>query len=97
MKHEKEWYTCDRCGKSIDEIPSNVIEKIFTRMEFGNFVDIKMMTATKSGYVSDVKLIAPNVYSTEICEYYNGKRKHIHLCRKCRKEFERFMRNGNNN
>ncbi len=29
MKHEKkEWYTCDRCGKSIDEIPSNVIKKI---------------------------------------------------------------------
>lgn len=94
MKHEKkEWYTCDRCGKSIDEIPSNVIEKIFTRMEFGNFIDIKMLTATKSGYVSDVKLIAPDVYSAEICEYYNGKRKHIHLCGKCRKAFEEFMKN----
>ena len=21
MKHEKEWYTCDRCGKEIDRLP----------------------------------------------------------------------------
>ena len=92
MKHiQKECYTCDRCGKKVDEIPSNVIGKIMKRIEFGTQVYIMMLTVSKSGYVSDSKLIAPNVLSAEINEYYKGKRKHIHLCGKCRKEFERFM------
>lgn len=25
MKHEKEWYTCDRCGEEIKTLPSDSI------------------------------------------------------------------------
>lgn len=93
MKHiQKEWYTCDRCGNKVDEIPSNVLGRILKRIEFGTPIDIMMLTATKNGYVSDVKLLAPNVSSAEINEYYDGNRKHIHLCGKCRKAFEQFMK-----
>lgn len=93
MKHiQKEWYTCDRCGGKIKSIPSNVIGNIFKRFEFSDPTEIMMLTADKAGYVSDAKLILPNVYSAEIIEYYIEKRKHIHLCGKCRKEFERFMK-----
>lgn len=93
MKHiQKEWYTCDRCGRKIENIPSDIIGKIFKRIEFGKPVEIMMLTADKNGYVSDEKLIAPDVCSAEINEYYDGKRVDIHLCGKCRKEFERFMK-----
>lgn len=91
MKHKKEWYTCDRCGKKVDEIPSNVIDKISKWFKFGKPVEIMMLTADKTGYVSSTKLIMPDVCSAEIIEYYKEKRRNIYLCGKCRKEFERFM------
>ncbi len=93
MKHiQKEWYTCDRCGKEIDNIPSNKIMRKFKRIESFSPVEMMVLTADKTGYISDSKLIMPNICSAEIIEYYNKKRKHIHLCGKCRKEFERFMK-----
>lgn len=93
MKHdEKEWYTCDRCGKEINNIPSNKIGRAFRRIKSCEPVEMMMLTADRSGYVSDSKLIMPNVYSVEIIEYYEKKRKHIHLCGKCRKAFEQFMK-----
>ena len=93
MRHEKEWYTCDRCGNNFDKAPKDVLGKIISRMWAGNLSELTMITAEHNGYVSDENLVAENVVSAQIIEYYDDKRKEIHLCGKCRKDFERFMRN----
>lgn len=93
MKHiQKEWYTCDRCGDKIKDTPSNIIGIPFIRMVTGGFVKMHMLTADKAGYVCNEKLILPDVFSAEITEYYDGKDRTIHLCGKCRKEFDKFMK-----
>jgi hypothetical protein len=53
-----------------------------------------MLTAYRNGYISDTQLIAPEIVSAEIVEEYCEKQKTIHLCGKCRKDFERFIKNG---
>lgn len=93
MKHEREWYTCDRCGKDFDKVPKDVFGKIISRAWNGTPAELTMITAEHNGYVSDENLVAENVVSAQIIEYYDDKRKEIHLCGKCRKDFERFIRN----
>lgn len=93
MRHiQKEWYTCDRCGGKIKDIPSSIVGIPFSRIVSGSSVKMDMLTADKSGYVCHEELILPDVYSAEIAEYYDGKYKTIHLCGKCRKAFEKFMK-----
>lgn len=31
MRHEKEWYTCDRCESEIEMMPQSFIERDFAR------------------------------------------------------------------
>lgn len=96
MKHvREEWYTCDRCGEKIEEIPSNVMKswRNVIRRRILKPSELHTLTTDKNGYVSKNELLLPDVVSVEIVEYYNGKRNDIHLCGNCRKEFEVFMRN----
>lgn len=97
MKHEKkEWYTCDRCGDLINEVPSG---KSFSKCIYRiscKPVELKTLTADRYGYITDTKLVFPEIASVEITESYTENRNKIHLCGKCRKEFERFMKNENN-
>lgn len=94
MKHEKEWYTCDRCGREIGDrfkIPTGAG---FIRGFWKTFckpAELETITAEKSGYITDKRLIAPEIVGVDITEYYNEKRRTIHLCGKCRKAFERFF------
>lgn len=93
MKHEKkEWYTCDRCGADIKEIPYAAGQRHILRRSIFNPTKLKMLTADRNGYISDTQLISPEIVSAEIVEGYFEKQKTIHLCGKCRKKFERFMR-----
>lgn len=96
MKHEKkEWYTCDRCCEKIEEIPSNVIQswRNIIRRSVLKPSELHTLTADKTGYVSKAELLSLDIASVEITEYYEGERKEIHLCGKCRKDFEKFMKN----
>ena len=91
MKHEKEWYTCDRCGNEIDRLPGE--RSWFTKMKM-NPEEFKMIYEESQGYLSDKhKLIKGNVLSVEIIGYSRRKEKILHLCHKCRKDIERFMKN----
>lgn len=78
MKHEKEWYTCDRCGKEI-------IPKSWNEVKFKPI-----------GMCGDM---VPYFEDNDMClEIRNARRYGFHertyeLCPKCRKDFERFMRN----
>lgn len=94
MKHEKEWYTCDRCGEEIKEdidswkyFPGHFIKKIKTSET------IAVISNEPYGYVCGQTHELPDIKSVSIVRGYHKKEKVIHLCGKCRKDFERFMKN----
>lgn len=94
MKHEKkEWYTCDRCSADIKEIPYAAGERHILRRSIFNPTELKMLIADRNGYITDTQLISPEIVSVQIVEGYCEKQKKIHLCGKCRKAFEEFMKN----
>lgn len=90
MKHEKEWHTCDRCGEVIDELPR---QQHILRKKIVSLTELKMMCDEKYGYVRDTELITDDVVSVTIVEYHDVKTRRFDLCPKCRKDFERFMKN----
>ena len=56
-----------------------------------------MMCDEKYGYVCNKDLITKDVVSVTIVETHDVKTIRFDLCPKCRKDFERFMRNENTN
>ena len=90
MIHKKEWHTCDRCGEEINEVPSkkNILRRKLVRPS-----ELKMMCDEKYGYVGNTELITDDVASVTIVECHDVKTNHFDLCPKCRKDFERFMKN----
>lgn len=64
MKHQKEWYTCDRCGEQIKESETKRLYKRPFR------IGIKFIDACN-----------------------NSNEKCIDLCKKCSRDFERFVKN----
>lgn len=91
MKHEKEWYTCDRCGEEIKSLPRDSIWMKIKRKVTLTAEEYRMITAESKGYIGDAKYLAPDILSVEILTYYETNNKSIHLCGKCRKEFEGFI------
>lgn len=90
MKHEKEWYTCDRCGKEIKNICGLVTHKMkISKNEY------EIIQKEESGYITETEFESPGVLSVEIVKFYSNKSESIQLCRKCRKAFERFMKGEN--
>lgn len=90
MRHEKEWYTCDRCGSEIKMMPERrtfFTRKVITSAEFS------MRFANSAGYVSDTELVSPLLTGVQIKEICDVGYKEFHLCPKCRKEFEEWMKN----
>ena len=79
MKHKKEWYTCDRCGK----------EMTFYNEKYAHFKteEVKPLHE-KSTYTAEdlAKEVLPMAIWKDNMQY--------DLCPKCRKEFKRFMKNG---
>lgn len=96
MKHEKEWYTCDRCGEEIKEdihAWKRTTERILRRYKAPEYMQI--ISSIPYGYASRIEpdlSELPEVVSAEIIRGYNKKNETIHLCGKCRKAFERFMK-----
>lgn len=78
MKHSKEWHTCDRCGAEI------TIRSIF---EIGKQITGRY-TETIPKFDDDDKWAEIE----EVHKFFFIGRKY-ELCPKCRRDFERFMRN----
>lgn len=80
MKHQKEWHTCDRCGAKIE---------------------IKSRDKIKFTWIAQYSSLEPTFEDGDIgAEVENIHRFRLHnrkydLCPKCRKDFERFMKNEN--
>lgn len=97
MKHQKEWRTCDRCGAEII-IPK---EKKWYDCITPYFREMKLKKPVSfDEYVTNIyqKIVLPEpklsqIDSIRLKEYYVSEAESIDLCPKCRKDFERFMRN----
>ncbi len=94
MKHKKkEWHTCDRCGENIEHLPYRAGERHILRRGIFHPSQLKMLTNDRFGYIGNTEFILPEITAAEIIEGYFDSKRTIYLCGKCRKEFERFMRN----
>jgi hypothetical protein len=90
VRHEKEWYTCDRCGSGFDRLPED--RNWFSRRLMSP-AELEMIYEESTGFVSDKYRIKKDTLSVEIRECFSRRNKTLHLCPKCRKDFERFMDN----
>lgn len=89
MKHEKEWYTCDRCGQEIKE---NMYAWKLPRKNI--LANINVISNEPFSEVDVLKTYEPErIDSVVLVVGYRREEKVIHLCGKCQKEFKRFMRN----
>ena len=97
MKHEKEWCTCDRCGKEIN-IPK---EKKWYDCITPHLREMKLKKPVSfREYQTNIRqnIVLPEpelsqIDSIRLKEYYVSETESIDLCPKCRKDFERFMKN----
>ena len=89
MKHSQEWTTCDRCGHNIDEKPllGNFLGNIKTPKR------LRMEYVDRIGYITNERLLGPEILSATLAVSNEKKSKSYDLCPKCRKEFERWMKN----
>lgn len=98
MKHTDEYYTCDRCGENIGKnTPSErkgIISWWRKRLDMSNMVDVEFITENILGYVSKAYLVNHPIANAEIVESTETKTIHYNLCGKCRKDFEKFMKNS---
>lgn len=97
MKTEKTIYTCDRCGKEID---GRIIERQRTwfkqRIFSATATEIARYASLSESDLAE-KMLLPEggcVVLEGVGGYYDRKCKKIHFCRKCSKQFEIFMREG---
>ena len=90
MKHEKEWYTCDRCESEIKMMPES--RKLIRRKLMAP-AKLKMKYAETKGYIDKIDLISQEIMAVQIIEICDARDKEFHLCPKCRKEFEEWMKN----
>ena len=96
MLHRNEYYTCDRCGRKIEY---NCFS-LFPRQRIEVF-DLSTLDIPEiESYFSEipdslrrnVEKLPDDKIVMEITEHKKRRLNNYHLCPKCRKDFERFMR-----
>lgn len=93
MRHIKDYTTCDRCGKLIEQTPKQCWNRLIRYHLCGEQASkIISNCVDRIGYIAESDLLAPNVPSIQIVETYNSKTKEYDLCGECRKDFEKFMK-----
>lgn len=99
MKHVKVFYTCDRCGKRIEEVPENTARRIIFPSIIHKVFDTRIKTLSTEPMVMNQELEIQKinehllVESLKLTYCYYSKEGNYHLCPDCRKAFELFMRN----
>ena len=94
MIHEDIYFTCDRCGARIDMIPSYAKDYASTISK--SALTLEILSVDVRGYVTNKEALdLPDVQSIEIIEDYGPRHSTKHLCKKCRKDFKRFMKGEN--
>lgn len=95
MIHEEKWYTCDHCGERIENLVEDVlnclpeeIKKDIPRDDY-----LKIMSGESDSKIIKAEFDGKETETLTICKRFLTKEQTIHLCGKCKREFERFMRN----
>lgn len=84
MKHEEEWYSCDRCGAKIGE-----------GYCFAGKCEKKYITVSETDLEKYTTGVTRNSYGGCIISMVHSiipRKKNIHLCKQCRKDFNKFMK-----
>lgn len=92
MKHKNKCKTCDRRGAEIGKMPDFLNYLIPVKMP----AHFRMDYFDKTGYIANERLLRNKMLSATIVVSHERKSKEYDLCSKCRKDFERFMKNENN-
>lgn len=90
---KQELHICDRCGETIELVPENSRFRTLIQKNRRIPAHISKEICERNGYVTEEFLKSPEISSASIVKYYNFERSEYDLCHKCRKDFERFMRN----
>lgn len=99
MIYRKQWYTCNRCGAEIEnlvddvlsclreEVQKDILREDYLQIARGGELDVSIL---------DTKFKNDDFENVTIGKVFLKNEETIHLCHKCKKEFERFMRNESN-
>lgn len=89
MKETNTIYKCDRCGKEINSLFFEGDRALFRKT-----ISATEYEQVKYGYLPDDKIPLPDadvIVLDGICGYQSKGIKKIHFCRKCTKDFKKFM------
>lgn len=94
MIHEKTWITCDRCGAEIKDDTKSFLNRICFVPR--RYAELKTLTIDGVDAAVNKEILALSsevkVLAMDISFTYRGQTTGLHLCPKCRKDFEKFMK-----
>lgn len=95
MIHEEKWYTCDRCGERIENLVEDVLnclpEEVSVNIPRDDY--LKIMSGESDISIVNAEFDGEDTEAVTIRKRFLTKEDTIHLCGKCKREFERFMKN----
>lgn len=95
MIHQEKWYTCDRCGERIENPVEDVLkclpEEVSVKIPRDDY--LKIMSGESDISIVNAEFDGKDTETATIRKVFLTKKDTIHLCGKCKREFERFMRN----
>ena len=95
MIHEEKWYTCDRCGERIENLVEDVLdclpEEVSVKIPRDDY--LKIMSGESDISIVNAEFDEKDTETITISKRFLTKEDTIHLCGKCKREFERFMKN----
>lgn len=91
MRHEEIWYICDRCGEKIPYPCPTFPYGIF---RCNKILNLKAKSYEARTYINEMNaLLGTDLLEISTSSLYDIKENRIELCGKCRKDFEKFMKN----
>ena len=95
MIHEEKWYTCDRCGERIENLVEDVLdclpEEVPAQIPRDDY--LKIMSGESDISIVNAEFDGKDTETVTIRKVFLTKEDTIHLCGKCKRKFERFMKN----
>ncbi len=95
MIHEEKWYTCDRCGERIENLVEDILncmpEEVSGNIPRDDY--LKIMSGESDISIVNAEFDGKDTETITISKRFLTKEDTIHLCGKCKREFERFMKN----
>ena len=95
MIHQEKWYTCDRCGERIENLVEDVLkclpEEVSVKIPRDDY--LKIMSGESDISIVNAEFNGKDTETITIRKVFLTKEDTIHLCGKCKRQFERFMKN----